>query len=160
MKTISFVTQTLASQDYHNTYEFHVPQEYQEIVTNLYRRCFEKNNNYMRISLSYPYKKRTTGEKSQNNAIWGYATQIAIAAYDDPDEIVKEAKRRAAKRGYPYKRDEDDNIIISKITGKPKMESMKVINTVEAGYIIEELKDMAAFLNIRLVENDTERREL
>lgn len=39
--------------------------------------CEKKYGNYIKLEMSPPYRKRTTGENSQNNLIWRLITIIA-----------------------------------------------------------------------------------
>ena len=59
-------------------------------------------------------------------------------------------KRKAFRRGYPMKRDENGNIIYSLVDGQPIPESEAKISTVEAGYLVEEIIHLAVELGIVL----------
>ena len=107
---------------------------------------------YLSIKLSIPRKPRSTGEKSQNNCIHGYATQIANYTGDYTDRIKHIAKIRAFRRGYPPKRDQQGNIMTG-IDGEPIPESTANISTVEAGYLIDELIHIAAEIDLKLEES-------
>jgi len=87
------------------------------------------------------YKKKSTGEESQNNHAWGHSRQIAQEIGDDPREVLREACLRC--NDYPK--------ITTKIHLVPKPWSEA--NSKEAAAVIETLHRIAAFLNIRLVEN-------
>lgn len=66
-------------------------------------------------------------------------------------EVIKMyCKQRAIKRGYPVKRDNNGDVIISRLTGEPIPESSANCNTVEAGYLIDELIQLSAELGITL----------
>lgn len=106
--------------------------------------CESKYSGYMQIEMSPPYKKRTTDVGGQNRHIWGHIQQIASETGNDVGDVEDYIKMKALKRGYPYH--------INKLTGKMKPESMTKINTVEAGYLIDELHQLAAELGINLVE--------
>lgn len=114
--------------------------------------CKERHNNYIKVTLQPPSKPRTTGPKSQNNRIHGFAQQIANYTGDDIESIKLICKERALSRGYPVKKDEKDNVIISLVTRKPIPESSSDISTIEAGYLIDELERLAAELEIILEE--------
>ncbi len=104
-------------------------------IFNLIRPVIEKCNKsyggYIQIEISPPYKKRTTGELSQNNLVWRLITLIANETGNDIHDVEAAAKERAIKRGYPYH--------VNGITGRLTPSSMTEINTVEAGYLIDEL---------------------
>ncbi len=108
--------------------------------------CDKKYGGYMQIEICPPYKKRTTDAGGQNRHIWGHIQQIANETGNDVDDIEDYIKQRALKRGYPYH--------INQLNGEMKPSSMKTINTVEAGYLIEELHQLAAELEINLYEGD------
>lgn len=112
--------------------------------------CQKKHNDYVKVIFKIPYKKRTQGKKSQNSAIHGYAQQIANYTGDEMEVIKMYCKQRAIKRGYPVKRDNNGDVIISRLTGEPIPESSANCNTVEAGYLIDELIQLASELGITL----------
>lgn len=113
-------------------------------LVDIVKYCIDKKSNYIKVELSPPYKKRSTGKDSQNSHIWGHITQIAKETGNDIDDVEYELKRRAIKRGYPYH--------INKLNGDIMPNSMKHINTLEASYLIEELHQLASELEIVLVE--------
>ena len=102
--------------------------------------CKDKYGGYVMAEVSPPYKKRTTGKDSQNNKIWGMITQIAEYSGHDITDIEDYVKLRAIKRGYPYRTNE--------LTGEIKPYSMSDINTVEASYLIDELYQIAAEMEV------------
>jgi hypothetical protein len=112
------------------------------LLKNLTELCSVKHGGYMQLEVSPPYKKRSTGDKSQNNLIWKLITIIAQETGNEIEDVEIGAKERAIKRGYPFHQ--------NKFTGKPMPESMKKINTVEAGYLIDELYAIANELEIKL----------
>lgn len=121
-----------------------IPPEYQTTFMKLLKYCNEKRGGYMRMQLSPPFKHRSTGEGSQNHAINGYIQQIANETGDDFAYLKLEIKKRAIKRGYPFE--------TSKL-GDAVPLSETEIDTEQAGFLIEEIKEVAAFLNIKLKEN-------
>ena len=118
--------------------------------------CERKHNSYVSLSFSVPYRKRTSGRHSQNSAIHGYAQCIAEYTGEEMERIKLYCKKRAIRRGYPVKKDEQGNIIISKLDGEPIPESSGKVNTVEAGYLIEELQQLASELSIILPQTQKE----
>ena len=92
------------------------------------------------VKLAPPKRPRTTGERSQNHAIHGYATQIGGFTGDYKEDVIKEAKRRAVTHGYPTHEDSFGNIV---------PDSEKGISTVEAGYLIDELLHIASDLGLK-----------
>ena len=85
------------------------------------------------ITIEKPYPTRS-GE--QNKFFWGIVQEIAKANGADFDDIENEIKERALTRGYPY--------TLNTVNGKPKAESMKNVNTVQMGYLIDEAIQFAA----------------
>jgi len=84
-----------------------------EVPTNFTQKEFfargrEKHNDMYRVKISYPTKRRTTGERSQNHRIAFLSNLIAaensgidgMATYQQVKDL---AKLRAIKRGYPYR---------------------------------------------------------
>ena len=116
------------------------------LVESLFKPMLEKHNGFILADLKSPQRDRTTGKGSQNSHIWGHIQQIANETGNDISDIEEYVKSRAIKRGYPYH--------VNKLTGMIQYESMTKISTVEAGYLIDELHELAGELNIRLVENE------
>ena len=104
--------------------------------------CEKKYGSYIKLEMSCPYKSRTTGEHSQNNLIWKLITIISQETGNELEDVEDAVKERAIKRGYPYHQ--------NKITGKIVPASMKTINTVEAGYLIDELYQIASEYEINV----------
>jgi hypothetical protein len=107
-------------------------------------QCKEKNNGYVLVTFSTPRKPRTTGKDSQNSHIWGHIQQIANETGNDVADVELAVKERALKRGYPTK--------MSAVLKRPVPVSMTEIDTVQAGYLIDELHQLAAELDIILRE--------
>ena len=116
------------------------------LVENLFKPMIEKHNGFIMTDLKAPERPRTTGKFSQNSHIWGHIQQIANETGNDVSDIEDYIKSRAIKRGYPYH--------INQLTGQIMYASMTDISTVEAGYLIDELHELAGELEIRLVENE------
>jgi len=114
------------------------------MLSNLFELCWGKYGGYVKLELSPPYKPRTTTVGGQNRHIWGHIQQIAQETGNELADVEEAIKERALKRGYPRK--------INQLTGRIKPASMTTINTVEAGYLIDELHQLAAELEITLDE--------
>lgn len=102
------------------------------------------------LSLRRWVRPRTTGEKSQNHAIHGFATQIANHTGHEKSEVITIAKKRALKRGYPVRTFGDGELLLSPFDGEPIPESEKYIDVEQAGYLIDELTQIAAELDVHL----------
>lgn len=114
------------------------------ILQDIVALCETKYSSYIKLELSPPYKPRTTGQGSQNSLIWKLIQEIAKATGNELSDVEDAVKERAVKRGYPYK--------VNKLTGKIKPVSMTTINTVEAGYLIDELYQIAAEYEVDIDE--------
>ena len=117
-------------------------------------KAAEKHGGYLTVTLQTPQRPRTTGERSQNHFINGAIQQICEETGNDFDDVKMYVKQKAFRRGYPMKRDENGNIIYSLIDGQPIPESEAKISTVEAGYLIDEIIQLAAELGITLKGQD------
>ena len=113
-------------------------------VKGLVDLCEDKYGGYVRLDMSPPYRPRSTGQNSQNNLIWRLITIIANETGNELEDVEAAVKERALRRGYPFRQ--------NRITGRPVPASMASINTVEAGYLIDELHQLAAELGIALEE--------
>ena len=94
------------------------------------------------FDISKFYKKKSTGPESQNNHSFGHARQIADEIGDDPREILREACIRTPEYS------KSTNALGSIV---PK--SWSEANSKEAAAVIETLHRIAAFLDIRLIED-------
>jgi hypothetical protein len=109
-------------------------------------KCEAKYGGFVSVTFKVPYKKRTSGPNSQNSCIHGFAGIIAEYTGETLERVKFYAKRRAFRRGYPVKRDENGAVVFSPLDGEPLPASSADINTIEAGYLIEELQQIAAEL--------------
>ncbi len=112
-------------------------EKYSELVQ-VIKECEEKGTLYFNLDVSLPHKPRTTGEYSQNHLINGVIQEIAAATGDDFGYVKMYCKHKAISRGYPYK--------TSKLTGKVMPYSEADIDTVQAGYLIDTILEVVAFL--------------
>lgn len=85
------------------------------------------------ITIEKPYPTRSS---EQNKFFWGIVQEIAKENGADFDDIENEIKERALTRGYPY--------TLNTVNGRPKAESMKNVNTVQMGCLIDEAIQFAA----------------
>lgn len=102
----------------------------------------KKYPDFNKVTIERPFKPRTIGEKSQGHHINGHIQQICNETGNDFDSVKMAAKTRAIPRGYPF--DTVSGIVI------PYSETR--IDTIQAGYLIDELHQIAAELQIELVE--------
>ena len=97
----------------------------------------------VRVSLQRPGRPRTIGEGSQSAHINGHVQQIAQETGNEFADVKAAAKLRALKRGYPFRT----------IAGEIVPFSEAELNTEQAALLIEELHQIAAEMEINLVES-------
>lgn len=106
-------------------------------ILHLYETSKDRFNGYMKVELSKPYKSRSN---EQNRMFWGIVQQIASETGNDLEDIEQAVKERACKRGFPYR--------INKMTGRIKPYSMTECDTVQMGYLIDEVIQLCSELGI------------
>ncbi len=111
--------------------------ELNEIINQCFARKNELNG-YVNIKFSLPHKPRSTGKKSQNHLINGIIQEIAEITGDDFDYVKTYCKKKAIAKGYPYR--------TSKLTGKAIPCSERGLDTIQAGYLIDAILEIVAFL--------------
>jgi len=94
------------------------------------------------VRVSEVRKRRTTGERSQNHRLNGFIQQICVETGNDFHAVKEVVKLRAISRGYPF--DTFNGVTI------PRSEADS--STVECSLLIAEVEQLAAELEIRLVE--------
>jgi hypothetical protein len=126
-----------------------VPRRFREAIHKIYDIADRRDNGYINITISNVHKPRSTGWKSQNHAINGYIQLIATETGEDFGVIKMYCKRRALSRGYPLM-EREGKLVYSKVTGEVLPESEANLSTVEAGYLIDEIQQLASELGINL----------
>ncbi|MBO4728150.1 MAG: hypothetical protein J5631_07015 [Spirochaetaceae bacterium] len=107
------------------------------------RKCRDKHNDYVLVTLQPPKKPRTTGEGSQNHHLNGHIMQICNETGASYSATKDEIKRIAVElMGYPYE------IINGHIHPIGESES----STDECAKLIEAAHVLAADLSIILIE--------
>ena len=107
------------------------------------RKCRDKHNDYVLVTLQPPKKPRTTGEGSQNHHLNGHIMQISIETSAGYSAVKDEVKRIAVETmGYPYE------IVNGHIHPKGESDS----STDECALLIEAAHVLAADLGIILQE--------
>ena len=107
------------------------------------RKCRDKHNDYVLVTLQPPKKPRTTGEGSQNHHLNGHIMQISIETCAGYSAVKDEVKRIAVETmGYPYE------IVNGHIHPKGESDS----STDECAKLIEAAHVLAADLGIILKE--------
>ena len=121
-----------------------IPDQFRQTYNEVLEFCEKNRGGNLRLRITPPQKKRTTGEMSQNHHINGHCQQIANETGEEFEIIKDYAKKKAVKYGYPVRSD---------IFGKAVPLHESEIDTVAAGYLIDALHEMAAFLEITLRED-------
>ena len=107
------------------------------------RKCREKHNDYVLVTIQPPRKPRTTGEHSQNHHLNGHIMQICNETGNDYDTIKDAVKQLAVEQmGYPYKT----------IGGRIVPQRERECSTDECAKLIEAAHVLAADLGIILQE--------
>ena len=107
------------------------------------RKCRDKHNDYVLVTLQPPKEPRTTGEGSQNHHLNGHIMQISIETSAGYSAVKDEVKRIAVETmGYPYE------IVNGHIHPKGESDS----STDECALLIEAAHVLAADLGIILQE--------
>ena len=107
------------------------------------RKCRDKHNDYVLVTIQPPRKPRTTGEHSQNHHLNGHIMQICNETGNTYNAVKDEIKRIAVENmGYPY---EEINEHIHPIGERES-------STDECAKLIEAAHVLAADLGIILQE--------
>ena len=80
---------------------FRVPADYRQPLIVLLKKCAAKSSGYVTLTLDAPKRPRTTGERSQNSALWGWCSDIAEQLDYTPDQVKAAMCRMAVSEGYP-----------------------------------------------------------
>lgn len=111
---------------------------------------------YWCVSVSKPRKPRTTGWRSQNAHYFGHIQTLCEATGNEVADVNLYLKRRAVRRGYPLQRKPNGDIRLSLADGQPLPQSESEADTVEESYLIAEVHQLAAELDVQLVEYEDE----
>lgn len=127
------------------------PREHKERLEKVLKIADERNGGFITVTIENVRKPRTTGDKSQNKHFNGHVQQISAETGNDFEVIKMEIKHRAITRGYPILYDENGKIRFD-LWGRAMGISEADCSTVECGYLIEEAHQLAAELDIVLIE--------
>jgi hypothetical protein len=119
-----------------------------------YRELLRKGQPVDRYNLviQNPTRKRSTGPWSQNHHLNGHAMQIAQETGQNFDDVKLYAKRQAIARGLPLKLKPNGEIVYSIVDGQPVPISETEMDTLQCGWVIDEIHILAAELGIILRE--------
>lgn len=74
-----------------------------EIIKRELRKCRDKHNDFVLVTLQPPKRPRTTGEDSQNHHLNGHIMQICNETGNDYESVKNAVKMIAVENmGYPY----------------------------------------------------------
>lgn len=104
------------------------------------------------VTISTLRRKRTTGWKSQNHRLNSHVMQIAKETGNDFGDVKQFVKRRAIARGLPLMTRPNGDIVYSLVDGEPLPMSESDMDTVQCGYVIDEINILAGELGITLIE--------
>ena len=107
------------------------------------RKCRDKHNDYVLVTLQPPKRPRTTGKDSQNHLLNGIIVQICEETGNDYDSVKDAVKMIAVEQlAYPYKT----------IGGKIIPQRERDCSVEECSKLIEAAQMLAADLGIILQE--------
>ena len=112
-----------------------------EKMIEVVKQSIEKSNGFITCDIKRVYKSRSS---EQNRMFWGIVQQIASETGNDLEDIEMAVKERATKRGFPYR--------INKLTGRIVPSSMTKVDTVQMGYLLDEVIQLASELGIVIDE--------
>ncbi len=121
------------------------PERYISRLYKVISFCNKNRGGFLSITIDEPFKSRTTGDKSQNHCINGWISFLCQETGEDFSVLKTEVKMRAIKRGYKFRTD---------IFGNVQPMSETEISTKEAGYLIEEIEQIASELGILLPDRN------
>lgn len=109
--------------------------EFSDSIRALLELAANKGINQLSVELQLPYRKRSSGFRSQNSRLHGHCKDIATQLMDTDSgeptctaEEVKEAmKRKAVEEGYPTKWSPIDGEVIPLPTRQASVEEMQII---------------------------------
>ena len=104
-----------------------------------------KGIHFERLKISKPFRPRSTGKHSQNHRINGFIQQICMLTGMDFDVMKYYFKKKAIRRGYPFKTDPD---------GEAVPDSEADISVEQAMALNDEIEQFAAEHDIYLKEDD------
>lgn len=114
-----------------------------EIIKRELRKCRDKHNDFVLVTLQPPKRPRTTGEDSQNHHLNGHIMQICNETGNDYESVKNAVKMIAVENmGYPY----------DTIGGHIIPQRERDCSTDECAKLIEAAHLLAADLGITLQE--------
>ena len=114
-----------------------------EIIKRELRKCRDKHNDFVLVTLQPPKRPRTTGEDSQNHHLNGHIMQICNETGNDYESVKNAVKMIAVENmGYPY----------NTIGGHVIPQRERDCSTDECAKLIEAAHLLAADLGIILQE--------
>lgn len=110
----------------------------------------KRKSNFYHVRIKPPFKPRSTGKNSQCNRFNGGIQLICKDRGLDFDDLKMYIKRRALKRGYPFLRDENGNIVYSLLDGEPLPLPERYASIEDAILLNEELDQVATEMGVIL----------
>ena len=78
-----------------------IPESDNLVFAYFYNAYKTKDTDELTMELKLPFKKRSTGYKSQNHHFWGHCQQIAKETGNDVKHVEEFIKTKAISMGYP-----------------------------------------------------------
>jgi hypothetical protein len=122
-------------------------------IEKLLREGLTKSGDAYEVRIMLPKKHRTTGPNSQGNHFNGHVQQICDDTGNDFADVKLYLKRRAFRKGLPYRQKPDGSVIYSLIDQEPMPISESDMDTIQCGWCIDEAHQLAAEMNIVLRED-------
>lgn len=125
----------------------------QVVLQSVYREAFKHlatkvgAGKLWRIQWGKYYRRRTTGQYSQNHRINGFIQQICEHTGNTFGPMKEYCKELALSRGYPFE---------TLPNGKAMPKSEAEIDTMQAAILIDTIEQVASDLGIRLRESNDE----
>jgi len=129
-----------------------IPQAFRVAVQMMQERCRQHKNGYIKLVLDVPFRPRRTGPHSGSAHFHGHCQTICADTGNDFEDVKMALKRRAMRRGYPAQTKGDGSIRYSLVDGLPLPQSERDASIEQENMLIEEAHQLAAELDIRLVE--------
>lgn len=130
---------------------FRIPEDHRPMYDHVLEICRKKHNGFATITVEPPRRRRSTGKNSQSAHFNGHIQQIAVETGQVFGDIKEYAKTRAIDQGYPMLK-KDDGAPFLNVWGQPRGISEADASVEDAIILIDTIHQLAAELDIRLVE--------
>lgn len=129
----------------------YIPAPYRSVFKEIIEWCNKHRQGNVRVQISPPVKKRSTGKGSQNHHINGHIRTIAQVLQRDDDQVKKYMKYLAIENGYPMLLGEEGHPVLD-LWGNYQGISEADASTENAAVLIETIHKYASENGIELEE--------